>query len=53
MEQHDISVKKAIELQHDDNRTATAFTDMADILSDSDANDDDTDIEDYLNDMGR
>ena len=56
MKQHDISDKKVINLQHDDNRTAIAFTDMADvqdILSDTDSKDDDTDIEDYLNDMWR
>ena len=56
MEQPDISGKKVINLQHDDNRTAIAFTDMADvqdILSDTDSKDDDTDIEDYLNDMWR
>ena len=49
MEQHDISGKKVINLQHDDNRTAIAFTDMADvqdILSDTDSKDDDTDIQD-------
>ena len=56
MKQHDISDKKVINLQHDDNRTAIAFTDMADvqdILSDTDSKDDDTDIQDYFNDMWR
>ena len=54
MEQHDISVEKVNDLQHNDNRSATAFTDMADvqgILSDTDSDDDDTDIEDNMNDI--
>ena len=53
MEQHNISVKKPINLQHDDNRTAIAFTymvDVHDILRNTDSKDDDTD---YLNDMWR
>ena len=56
MKQHDISDKKVTNLQHVDIRTAIAFMDMADvqdILSDTDSKDDDTDIEDYLNDMWR
>ena len=54
MEHHDISVKKVIDLQHDDNRTATEFTDKADDISnDTNLDDDNTDIEDYLNNMWR